>query len=87
MTNQPDLFRKSGVYNPELSDHYLVYSFLWERIYRHSAKIIKFRSFKNFDPERFEEHLASAPWHVGEVFDDIDDQAGYWNSLMTEVLD
>lgn len=76
LTNQPDLVGKSGVYNPELSDHSLVYSFLWERVSRHSPKIIKFRSSKNFDPENFKNDLlAFAPWQVGEVFDDIDDQA------------
>ena len=28
LTNQPDLFRKCGVYNPEISDHALIYGFI-----------------------------------------------------------
>ena len=48
---------------------------------------LKFRSLKKLDQERFKEHLVSALRHVSEIFYDVDDQAGYWSKLMTEVLD
>ena len=28
-----------------------------------------------------------APWHVGEIFDEIDDQAYYWSTLLRNVVD
>ena len=31
--------------------------------------------------------LSSAPWHVGDIFDSLDDQYSYWNLLMNQVLD
>ena len=45
------------------------------------------RSYKNFDPEHCKQRLSSAPWHVGQLFDDVDDQAYVWNALMNYILD
>ena len=36
--------------------------------------VVKFRSTKNLDEQAFIEHLGTAPWHVGEIFNDIEDQ-------------
>jgi hypothetical protein len=30
--------------------------------------------------------MRSAPWHVGEMFDSIDDKYYYWNLLFNDVL-
>ena len=45
------------------------------------------RSYKNFDHEKFTRDLSEAPWHVGEVFDDLEDQVYYWNALMANIID
>ena len=31
--------------------------------------------------------MKTTPWHVAEVFDDIDDQVNFWESLYLNVLD
>lgn len=31
--------------------------------------------------------MSSAPWHIGQLFDDVDDQAYVWNALMNDILD
>ena len=49
-------------------------------------RIIKFRSVKNFDEEKFQEHLNSAPWHVGEVFESVEDRVGFISTLLTEIV-
>ena len=49
-------------------------------------RIIRFRSVKNFDEEKFQEHLNSAPWHVGEVFDSVEDRVGFISTLLTEIV-
>ena len=46
---------------------------------------IPFRSYKNFDPEHYKQVLSSVPWHVGQLFDDVDDQAYVWNELMNRI--
>ena len=49
--------------------------------------MITFRSYKNFDNEKFTRDLSEAPWHVGEVFNDLEDQVSYWSTLMTNITD
>lgn len=50
-------------------------------------KINNFRSYKNFQHKEFKKHLAVAPWHVGEIFDEIDYQVYFWKALMNDILD
>lgn len=70
-----------------LSDHDLVYGVLKQKINHNKPKVITFRSYKNFDPEHYKQLLSSAPWHVGQLFDDVNDQAYLWNALMNNILD
>lgn len=48
LTNQPELFRYSGVVDPELSDHKLIYGILKEKVTAHKNKIITYRCVKKF---------------------------------------
>ena len=36
--------------------------------------MISFRSYQNFNSESFKQDLSLALWHIGEVFEDVDDQ-------------
>ena len=49
--------------------------------------MISFRSFKNFDADTFNQDLSLAPWHVREIFKNVEDQLFYWNTLMTNIVD
>ena len=86
LTNEAHLFVQSGIYEPGLSDHPLVYGFMQDTAAKVKPRIIKFRSVKNFDKEKFQEHLNSAPWHVGEVFDSVEDRVGFVSTLLTEIV-
>ena len=86
LTNEAHLFVQSGIYDPGLSDHPLVYGFMQDKAAKVKPRIIKFRSVKNFDEEKFQEHLNSAPWHVGEVFDNVEDRVGFVSTLLTEIV-
>ena len=35
----------------------------------------------------FKEHLASAPWHVAEIFDDVEDQSEFFGLLLKDIVD
>lgn len=37
-------------------------------------KVISFRSYKNLNGENSRQDLSLAPWRIGEVFEDVDDQ-------------
>ena len=56
------------------------------KLQRHPSKVITFRSYKNFDCDKFARDLAEAPWHVGEILDDLDHQVHHWNTLLILVM-
>ena len=87
LTNNPDLFEQSGVFFPEISDHGLFYGLMKENVHQYQSKIIAFRSTKNLDVEKLNENLPTAPWHVSDVFDDIDDTHFFWELLFKQILD
>ena len=80
------MFSNCGVYNPEISDHALIYGFIKEKAKPQKGRIIKFRSRRNFDEEHYKKDLRHAPWHVGDIFDTVDDKAGFWEALMASIL-
>ena len=75
LTNRPELFSSCGMYNPEMSDHALIYGFIKEKVKPKKDRII--RSKRNFDKQHPEEDLCHAPLHVGNTFDTVDDKAGF----------
>ena len=87
LTNRPELFKQSGNYYLALSDHALIFGIVRDRIKSNLPKIISFRSFKNFNAETFNQELSLAPWHVGEIFEGVEDQLFYWNTLMKNIVD
>lgn len=48
---------------------------------------ITYRSFKNFDENKFISELQSVPWDVVQVFDHPDDILEAWTDLFLEVVD
>ena len=86
MTNKPELFRTANVYEPGISDHAMVYGIMRERAIHHSSRVITVRSHKSIDEAMLLQDISFAPWHVGEIFDSIDDQYFYWSALLNDVL-
>ena len=87
LTNKPYLFQGCDVFNPELSDHALVYGILKIKATYHPRKIITFRNLKSINEEERKYDLHIAPWHVGDIFDSIEDKCSFWDSLLNYVLD
>ena len=71
LTNRLDSFQLSGNFHPCLSDHDLVYLVLKQKINHNKPKVITFRSYEK----------------IGQLFDDVNDQAYPWNALMNNTLD
>lgn len=74
LTNNPDLFEQSGVVFPEISDHGLIYGLMKEKVHQDQSKIIAFRITKRLHVEKLNDDLETAPWHICEIFDDVDDK-------------
>ena len=45
-TNNPDLFKNCGVYNPEISDHSMIYGEMTEKVKKHTTKTLVHRQTK-----------------------------------------
>ena len=54
---------------------------------RKSKDFINYRSYKHFDINEYKNDISSAPYHVGEIFDDLDDKYWFTSKLMTCVTD
>ena len=87
LINRPDHFIKSGTFDPEISDHCLIYGILNEKTIQHQPKTIMSRNLKSITFEPIAEELSNAPWQVGKFFNDIDDRVDYWNGLISYVVD
>ena len=87
LTNRPGMFMQCGTYDTALSDHLLIYGLMKETVKRYQNKIVTFRNYKNCDMEVYTNKLATAPWHVGDLFDDVDDQEYHWKTLMKDIVD
>ena len=48
---------------------------------------ISYRSFKNFNEDKFTEDLQSVPWDTIKIFDDTDDIMEAWLDLFLQVVD
>ena len=85
LTNNLDLFENCGVYNPEISDHSMIYGEMTEKVRKHTTKTLVHRQTKTTDFDNFNKDLLDAPWHVGEIFDDLDDAYDYWRNLFDSI--
>ena len=47
---------------------------------------IEYRSYKKFSDEMFESDVETAPFHVAEIFDDIEDMAWFTSQLLNDVI-
>lgn len=87
ITNKKDSFTTHGSFDTGLSDfHHCVYATMKCHSPPTQAKWINYRSFKNFDEEQFKADIARTPFHVCELFDDVND--AYWlhNQLLTQII-
>ena len=88
-TNTEENIQRVHVERLCLSDHYGVFCNRKSQfnISKNSHQIITYRSFRNFEENRFLNDLYSVPWEIIEQFDNLDDIVSSWNALLLEVLD
>ncbi|MCU7801059.1 MAG: hypothetical protein KZQ70_13205, partial [gamma proteobacterium symbiont of Lucinoma myriamae] len=72
-----------------ISDHFPI--FFTRKLNSHVPKTkhitITYRSFKNFDENKFISELQSVPWDLIPLFDETDDILETWTDLFLEVVD
>ena len=82
MTSNPALVADSGVVKTRISDHYLVYAVLNLKMPKPPLSFVIARCYKNYNPERFAEDLATIPWYENAVIDDATEKVGHFNNVM-----
>ncbi|CAH3150198.1 unnamed protein product [Pocillopora meandrina] len=78
---------KYGVYQREMSDHHMVFGEMMEKVHKHKTRTTTFQQTKSTDCEQLNRDLEAAPWHVGEIFCNVNDQYDYWKGLFESVVD
>ena len=52
-----------------------------------APRVITYRSMKHFKDDEYVNDMQSAPFHVGEIFDDINDKMWYFDKLFNEITE
>lgn len=86
LANNKKRILSSGVVDVQISDHSLVFTILRLSAPRLQSRKIYARSYKNFNSDIFLEDLQNAPFHVMDVFDDVDDKLFAFESLYLDII-
>ena len=54
---------------------------------KYEKREICYRSYKSFNQEQFINDLQEAPFHVSTIFDDVNDQLWFHNSLLDDIIE
>ena len=50
-------------------------------------RTINYRTMKNFDEDIYKQDLEIAPFHVSQIFDDVDDKMWFHNNLLSNIIE
>ena len=88
VTNVPKGIQGVTCMDSELSDcHSMVF---WATKLKVSVKrdrMVTYRSHKNFNELDYLYQLSTAPFHVAEIFESVDDSYWFFNKLLTDIVD
>ena len=87
ITNKSKRFTSTICVDTGLSDyHFLVCTATKIQLSTLAPIIFKYRSYKHFNNDLFLEELSKIPYHVTEIFDDVNDSYWLWHQLTMQVV-
>ena len=86
LTTNKDRMLTSGVVDVQISDHSLVYTILRISAPRLRSRKICMRSLKHFNHDLFVQDLYNIPFHIMDIFDEVDDKLFVFESLYTDIV-
>ena len=87
ITNKPKRFNQTVCADTGLSDfHNIVCTSTKFHIQKLKPVTIQYRSYKNFNEDLFKHDLDRIPYHVSDIFDDVNDIYWFWNKLTLDVI-
>ena len=87
-TNCDENLTQVHVCKISISDHYAIFGNrkLSNVIKSNTHQTITYRSFKNFDENKFISELQEVPWETIEYFNGVDEIVEVWNKMFLEVV-
>ena len=87
VTNKPKRFVNTVSVNTEMSDfHNLVRTSTKFHVKQRKSTTFNYRSYTNFNVDSFTDDLSFIPYHIVDIFDDIDYSYWLWNELTMDVI-
>ena len=87
ITNNNDLFSRSGVCHIGISDHSLIFAVRKFSLPKRSPLIVQSRQFRNFDGDLFRTDLSLVPWHL--VYYELNPNSAWemWSNMFLKISD
>ena len=85
VTTRKDLITSSGVFPLGISDYSLIYATMNLKKKRPPPRCIMVRDYKRIDLDAFRHDLATAPFYLASVFDDVDDVQWAWHNFFDRI--
>ena len=87
LTNKPKRFINTISVDTGLSDfHNLICTSTKFDVPQKKSTTFQYRSYKHFNLDSFQHDLSMVPYHVTDIFDDIDDSYWLWNELTMQIV-
>ena len=87
ITSSADIYQRSGCSDCCFSDHHMIFGVKSEVTRKFENNISQYRAFHKCDKAAFQGDIEKAPWHVLQLFDDIDERWYHWKQLFFSILD
>ena len=87
LVSKPRRFHESLVFDTGLSDfHHMICCCTKLFAPKRAPRKIKYRSMKKFQEEAYKKEIDRAPFHVSEIFDDVDDVIWFRHKMVEDVI-
>ncbi len=77
----------SGVLDPSLSDHSLIYCIAKAGVPTLPPRTIEYRSYRNYSQSAFVNDLKNVDWNIIDIQESVNDAVELWEKLFTDIAD
>lgn len=88
LTNNARKFSGSFNINIGISDfHNIIGAATKAHVPRKKVRTVSYRSYKHFNENDYQASLQQTPFHICDIFDDVDDRVWVYNKLLTDTIE
>eukprot|EP00112_Aurelia_sp_Birch-Aquarium-sp1_P018583 Seg4452.4 transcript_id=Seg4452.4/GoldUCD/mRNA.D3Y31 product="hypothetical protein" protein_id=Seg4452.4/GoldUCD/D3Y31 len=86
VTSDTSKVKESGSVDFGISDHHLIYAVFYLLQSKPKPKIITVNDNRSTYLNSLKEDMSTAPWHIMEIFDDVDDCQYAWHLMYKDIM-